>query len=123
MNRTTQAAIVFALALVTLAIAIWGRILGTKAEAVLKERQGMEQRVNEVQALRTQRLALTHRLKRLYGRQAQLQAVPSPPEEIAKVNQALATDEKRLAEVQEQLDRAEQGLKLDSAPTTASPAP
>ena len=123
MNRTTQAAIVFALALVTFAVAIWGRILGTKAEAVLKERQSMEQRVNDVQALRTQRLALSHRLKRLYGRQAQLQAVPSTPEELAKVNEDLAANEKRLAEVQEQLDRAEQDLKLDSAPTTASPTP
>jgi seryl-tRNA synthetase len=124
MNRTILSAIIFVLALVTLAVAIWGRILGTKAEETIKERQGVEQRLNEIQSLRTQRLALSHRLKRLYGRQAQLQAAPSTPEELEKVNTDLAANEQRLTAVQEQLDRMELEFKpAASPPVGPTPAP
>ena len=111
MNRTTQAAIIFVLALVTLGVAIWGRVLGKQTEAALSKRRGLEQRIDHVQTLLTQRLALTHRMKRLYGRQAQLQAVQAPAEEIAKITQELVTSEKRLVELDVELAKAEAAAK------------
>jgi len=116
MNRTTQAAIIFALALVTLGVAIWGRVLGKGAEAAIRERQGLEQRIDQVQTLRTQRLALAHRMKKIYGRQAQLQAVQAPADEIAKFTEEIILSEKRLAELDAALAKAESAAKAPALP-------
>jgi len=86
-------------------------VLGRQTEAALSERRGLEQRMDQVQTLRTQRLALTHRMKRLYGRQAQLQAVQAPADEIARITEELITSEKRLAELDTELAKAETAVK------------
>ncbi|MBU6302688.1 MAG: hypothetical protein KGS60_14130 [Verrucomicrobia bacterium] len=107
MNRTVQAAIVFALALVTLGISIWGRILGHRAEATIRERKEFALNVDRFQAMQTQRLALTHRLKRLYGRQAQLQAEQAAAAEIARITDEITSGEQRLRALNAEMAQAE----------------
>lgn len=118
MTRTVQAAIILVLALVTFSISIWGRILGNQAEATVREREQIELRLERLQALQTQRLALTHRLKRLFGRQAQLQAEQAAAEEIAKVSAEIASGEQRLSALNTEIAKAEQ--EINPATTNSS---
>ncbi len=111
MNRTAQAAIILVLTLITLAISVWGRILGNRAEVTIRERKQFQLSVDRLQSLQTQKLALTHRLKRLFGRQAQLQAEQAPADEIAKITEEIASGEKRLAALNSEIAVAEQEVK------------
>ena len=111
MNRTAQAAIILVLTLITLAISVWGRVLGNRAEATIRERKEFALSVDRLQSLQTQKLALTHRLKRLFGRQAQLQAEQAPADEIAKITEEIASGEKRLADLISEIAVAEQKVK------------
>jgi hypothetical protein len=97
--RTLQAAVIFALAVITLALAWWGRSLAKKADAAVRERDRLEERIEATRALKTERLAVSHRLKLLHGKLAQLEATSAPEEETAKIAADIVQAERRLAEI------------------------
>lgn len=112
MNRTFQAGVILALAVLTLVVAWYGLGLRRQAEQARQEWRELEatverksaelaQKESDQRARAARRLAVSHRLKKVAGARAQAAATGAPEESLRGMDQEILTLEQELRLLQQ----------------------
>ncbi len=120
--RTFQAALILLLALASLVIGVHGFRLQSQIRAEEERRATLEANVKRAKELSVEQLALTYRLKKLYGSEAQKRAAGAPAVDIDAVTAEIREVEQKLRSIRRELEEIE-STEAGAPPSAFTPHP